>query len=406
MLKEQKMKFIKLSLSAIIAVGALGSLANAAPLEEAIKGIEIDGFARLRYIHNTHIERPVTISNTTEAIRVSGELNIATPISDELSFGTTLNTDGYNYPNNGASAPTGDLGQGTFNFDKYYFLYTGVKGLAIIGGKYTIPTPWTESGFAGSRGNGLVALYSGISDWTFAGAAYLQTNGFNNSFIDEITGAVEDLGSKNNLYAAGIIGKIGPVGLQIWAASIEHLIDATAFAQIDFEQAGFNLRAQVNYLQLADDGHSSSGLSYTGRFDDNAGLFYGIEGGYKSDRFFITAGYTQADEDQPIYTLDDDNDGFIKFGKQLYYWTTNARNAQTYFGKGGITLGNISFEAGGGGGEVLRSRGGNGVYRFEIYGLASYQLTSKFGAELYYSYLDVENLLVNNEIQLELKYTF
>ncbi|MDR2791078.1 MAG: major outer membrane protein [Campylobacteraceae bacterium] len=406
------MKLTKLSLAAIVAVGALGSFASATPLEEAIKGVDISGFARLRYQHNTE---SFTGFNdvTSEAIRVSGEFNAVVPVADGLAFGTTLTTDGYNFPDSGASAPTGDLGTQSFNFDKYYFLYSGVKDLAVIGGKYTIPAPWAESGFAGSRGNGLVALYSGVPNWTFAGALYLQTNGFDDSWLGE-------LGTKNNLYALGAIGKAGPVDLQVWAAKIEHLIDTTVFAQASFAQAGFNVRAQVNYLKLADAlDIPAVGLALPSTIvADDAGLFYGVEGGYKNDQFFVTAGYTQTDADQPVYALDADNDGFIKFGQQLYYASTNLFDTATFFIKGGATFNQFGFEAGYGLAQASASFDASyvattltGIGRdtdfSEIYALVSYQLAPKFGVQLYYSLFDGDSVLADNdEIQLELKYSF
>jgi hypothetical protein len=396
-------------------------------LEEAIKGVDVSGFARLRYTTADDGDA------TGEAIRVSGELNAVVPVADGLAFGTTLTTDGYNFPDSSPSAPTGDLGAQSFNFDKYYFLYSGVKDLAVIGGKYTIPAPWAESGFAGSRGNGLVALYSGVPNWTFAGALYLQTNGFESTFltsyINFVTNGlnlvgdatpdnglvVSDLGSKNNLYALGAIGKAGPVDLQFWAAKLEHLIDTTVYAQASFAQAGFNVRAQLNYLKLSDrlqvagtvvDGNDGSlwnvGLTvpYTVLLGDDAGIFYGLEAGYKNDQFFVTAGYTKTDKDQPIYALDDDNDGFIKFGQQLYYVTTNAPDTATYFLKGGAAFGQFGFELGYGAADYLDELDAS-----ELYGLVSYQLAPKFNVELYYSYLEVDEE-ENSEIQLELKYTF
>ncbi|MDR0665946.1 MAG: major outer membrane protein [Campylobacteraceae bacterium] len=387
------MKLTKLSLAAIVAVGALGSFASATPLEEAIKGVDVSGFARLRYTHNT-----VSVTGaddvTGEAIRVSGELNIVAPVADGLAFGTTLATDGYNNPDTLASAPTGDLGigvvggSGSFYFDKYYFLYTGIQDLAIIAGKYTIPAPWAESGFNGDRGNGVVALYSGVKDWTFAGALYLQTNGFLDTNL--LSNLGNDVGHEN-LYAVGAIGKIGPVDLQFWGASLEKIIDYTVYANAAFELNGFNARAQVNYLAT----HEDSPL-----YADESGIFYGIEGGYKNDQFFVTAGYTKTDKDQPVYALDDDNDGFIKFGQQLYYATTNIPDTPTYFVKGGATFGKAGVELGYGAADLIGA-----VDISEIYGLVSYQLAPKFNVELYYSYLDLD-VAENSEIQLELKYTF
>ncbi|MDR2099844.1 MAG: major outer membrane protein [Campylobacteraceae bacterium] len=404
------MKLTKLSLAAIVAVGALSSFAGATPLEEAIKGVDVSGFARLRYIHDAD-EADVN----SEAIRISGELNIVAPVADGLACGTTLTTEGYNYPDSGASAPTGDLGAQSFNFDKYYFLYSGVKDLAVIGGKYTIPAPWAESGYNGSRGNGLVALYSGVPNWTFAGALYLQTNGFDAGTLDgdllsilslssDDGSAVDQVFGKDNLFALGAIGKAGPVDLQFWAAKLDHLIDTTVFAQAAFAQSGFNVRAQVNYLKLADFTYDTLEALAPTVLGDDAGLFYGIEGGYKNDKFFVTAGYTQTDKDQPIYALDSDNDGFIKFGQQLYYETTNAADIETICVKGGATIGLFGFEAGYG-----FADGSGDANPSELYALVSYQLAPKFGIELYYSILDDDDAIdvtANDEIQLELKYSF
>ncbi|WP_086235869.1 MULTISPECIES: major outer membrane protein [Campylobacter] len=43
------MKLVKLSLAAIVAAGALTSVANATSLEEAIKNVDVSGYARYRF---------------------------------------------------------------------------------------------------------------------------------------------------------------------------------------------------------------------------------------------------------------------------------------------------------------------------------------------------------------------
>ncbi len=43
------MKLVKMSLAAIVAAGALTSVASATPLEEAIKNVDVSGFARYRF---------------------------------------------------------------------------------------------------------------------------------------------------------------------------------------------------------------------------------------------------------------------------------------------------------------------------------------------------------------------
>ena len=46
------MKLLKLSLAAAMAAGALATSASAIPLEEAIKDVDLNGYARMRYTHD------------------------------------------------------------------------------------------------------------------------------------------------------------------------------------------------------------------------------------------------------------------------------------------------------------------------------------------------------------------
>ena len=47
--EEIKMKFLKISLAASLALGALSTASFAQPLEEAIKGVDVSGYLRYRY---------------------------------------------------------------------------------------------------------------------------------------------------------------------------------------------------------------------------------------------------------------------------------------------------------------------------------------------------------------------
>ena len=47
------MKLTKISLAALVALGAFSSVASATPLEEAIKNVDLSGFARYRYTNDS-----------------------------------------------------------------------------------------------------------------------------------------------------------------------------------------------------------------------------------------------------------------------------------------------------------------------------------------------------------------
>jgi hypothetical protein len=376
----------KLTLAAILAVGALSTL-SAAPLEEAIKGVDVSGQVRYRYLSESDFTNPISSSGKgVDSHRFSGYLQLISPITDEFKFGTSLVTDVWNRGESEASYPAGDTGKNSFTFDKYFFQY-GANGLNVKAGKIEIPTPWTQSAaISGSRGNGVLALYTINQDWTVAGAAYLQTNALNGY----ATNNVSSLDSYHNLYALAAIGKAGPVGLQFWAANYEHIADAAVFGEAKFDLSGFNLKGQVSYVKLADE------VKGVGNATDDAGIFYGIEGGYKNKLFAVTAGYTASDKDQGINTLDADADGIIKFGKQLYYATTNVKDVGTVFVKGGATIDKIGFELGYGVADI----GALDQEYSEAYGTITYKYAKNFGLELYYSYID---LAANNNNTIYVK---
>jgi hypothetical protein len=384
MLKEQKMKLTKLSLAAIVAVGALGSFSSATPLEEAIKGVEVSGIARYR----AYVESDTTGSGSAnggrDGQRFSGVLNVLTPVTDSLKFSAALYSDNWD---NAGELPS-DAGGTEIN--KFFFQY-GANDLTVKAGKFEIPTPWTQSAVvAGSRGNGALALYSGIEGWTLAGAAYLQTNGLNNN-------NVATFDSQKNLYALAVIGKIADaIGLQIWAANFEKTIDATVFGEVSYAAAGFNVKGQVNYLKPDD------------TISDKSGLFLGIAGGYKGQSgdvgFNVNAGFTYTNKDLVAYALDGDNDGFIQFGKQLYYKSVNKPDTQVLFAKGGVSVDKFGFELGfGAANDGIADDTG-----YEGYGTVTYKYAKNFGLELYYSVLDGDlyDSISNNEIRFQAQYNF
>jgi hypothetical protein len=394
LLKEQNMKLIKLSVAAVIAVGAMTTFASAAPLEEAIKGVDVSGMARYRFHHQSDLRYS---GADAQRNRFSALLNVNAPIADGLTFGISLAGEGSNYSANSAS------GAAATEVDKFFFQYAA-DGLVLKAGKFEIPAPWTQAGYAGSRGNGVLVLYTPADlGWTFAGAYYNQVNGLNSGYIaggQVLPGNVPGLGAfdglfgQEDLFAVATIGAVGPVSTQLWASRMTNLFDVAVFGEANLKSNGFSLKGQANYLKLADE--------VAPLFADDAGLFYGVEGGFKADNFFVNLGYTANDKDQPVYALDADNDGFIKFGKQLYYITLNQADAKVFFGNAGFSHNKFGVAAGYG---VADLQGGDVD---EFYGLVSYKVAKNLGLELYYSILGSDNTAVteNNELRFQAQYNF
>lgn len=383
------MKQIRLSLAALAAISAI-SYAHSASLEESIKSMvkdtEISGFGRMKYSVSKRDD-----ASTREDLRFSAQLNIVSAVYDNLYFYTTFAADGHNYPSHEASSPIGGYNAATnkgLYADRFYFKYT-LGGLDIAAGKQDIDTPWTETGFNSSRGNGLSALY-GVKEWTFAAAAFLQTNGFDD------TNYGSDLGSHNNMYALGITGNLKDAGLnlQLWGGVYENTIKAMMYADIQYALSGFKIRAQLNYAKL--DKEFADSFS----FADDGGLYYGLELSYANDNFWAKAGYSKNDKSQPIYALDGDNGGFIKYGSDLYYTGTNLIDASAYFLSTGVNF------------DKLRLRAGYGIVdnkktkTSEIYSSVGYRLKN-FDAGLTLAHVDRDGSRADSDkATIELLYKF
>jgi hypothetical protein len=374
------MKLAKLSLAAVMAAGALTTV-SATPLEEAIKGVEVSGWMRYRYYDESDIQAK------SDRHRFSAPITFVSPVADNIKAGITFSVEQNSY--------AGDAANGTddVTMSKFWFKYLG-QDYSVRFGKQEIATPWTESGYGGSKGNGAVAMYTGVEGWTLAAAGFVNTSGLDADNIDTtaLNAANGTTVTEENLYAAAAIGAVGPVNLQVWAARMTNVFDSSIFAQADMNMAGFGLKAQMNSMKL----NSELGA------DDDSGIFYGVEGTFAMDNFTIGAGYTSTDDDMPIYTLDADDDGMLKYGQQIYYTTVNVADADTIAVFANATFGKIGLGAG----YVDVSIDNDDSS--EYYGTASYKYSKNFGLSAYYSVYedDADSANDNNEFRFEAKYSF
>ncbi|GHV03956.1 hypothetical protein AGMMS50229_04260 [Campylobacterota bacterium] len=376
------MKRLGLGLAALAAIGTL-SPACAASLEEAIKGVETSGFVRFKY----GVKDRDDDQRTIETHRYSAQLNLTAPIEDDFYASASLSADKDEKPALAASEPAGGYdaasNKGLYN-DRLYFMYK-TDDLNVKLGKFEPTTPWTETGFNASRGNGLVAQYTGVEDWKFVGNAFVQTNGFDDTNVlgTGVGAANGQGGSGHNFYALGVVGSFGEkIGLdaQVWAGKYENIIDSMVFANLRYKIDSFYVRAQAAATTLDESFQNLAG------FADDTGLYYGGEIGFRNDDFFVRANYVQTDKDQPFYALDGDNDGFIKHGSDLYYLTTNVADTSTIFVSAGFWIDKLGFRVGYG----LADSGSKGYDAkiSELYATGTYKVTPKLNAQLTFATYD------------------
>jgi hypothetical protein len=377
------MKLAKLSLAAIVAAGAMTTFASAAPLEEAIKGVEVSGMVRYRWATNnkSKYNASTPYAPSSDSFRWSVPVTFVMPVAENLTAGV-----GYNFDTktDGKTDSAKADGLGTA---KYWFKYATPE-YSLRVGRFEIATPWTESGYAGNRGQGFLGTLNMVENWTFAAAYFANTN-LNGNFVNVLKkDHGVNLDNTNDIYAFAAIGAVGPVNLQAWYSKMQDTYKHAIFVQADVAYEGFNLKGQASQLKLDD--ATKEALVATDIFTKDKGTFWGAEAGFGMNGFSVGAGITQNDKKMPIYELSPDSDGLIKAGWQMYYHTTNAFAARNMFVKAGyawdqyrVNVGFVNAQAYEGAdkeGDKLKAR--------ETYIDAGYKYSKNFDLSVHYSMFD------------------
>ena len=286
------MKLTKISLAALVALGAFSSVASATPLEEAIKNVDLSGMARYRY---TNDKKNGEYSNTKAK---SGSLaghnfkmvtNFKAAIDDNFFGVIGLR---YNATDNSGDNTQGDQGSKGIGTDKtnttdpfrVHQFYLGYKigGTTITAGKQEIGSYFTNDAI----GTGVKVVNQDIEGLTLTGLAFDALEGNDvesDGVLYEATGYLStyDVG---NLYAAGIAGSYSPIDFQLWYASLTNLADLLA-ADVTANFAindDISLGGRINYVNSTVDVSAKSHLSKSiaasnGVANYNDGNFYAGE---------------------------------------------------------------------------------------------------------------------------------
>lgn len=277
------MKFLKLSLAASVALGALSTASFAQPLEEAIKGIDVSGYLRYRYNDDRYDNGNGDVSGSSANHQWRAVADFKTPVVNNiaLNFGVWYQTADQNVNHgkgNTTSDFTGDgLGAGSdgeFGVREFYATITPDSTATTIKiGKQLLDTPVTNA-YDGDRGTGILALNSDIPNLTLAAAAFdsWSINELNvgnyNALTQERT--YNNIGETNSvdkpLYAlAGIYGvdtNYGRFGGQLWGFYIDDAVDALVFGELSWQGSLLRAKLQYTYAALNNDEDSVFGTLY------------------------------------------------------------------------------------------------------------------------------------------------
>ena len=399
------MKLVKLSLAAIVAAGALTSVASATSLEEAIKNVDVTGYARYRF------DSKDSGIDTANKHRFTSDVNFKSALDDNF-FGVL----GFRYDSIDNSGERSDartmvgaddngndnFGQ-TFNVRQLYLGYTA-GNTTITAGRQVLGTFFTDD----MVGTGIKLLNSDISGLTLAAVAFdnLQDDG-DIGTGDLILGDNQNPGFvyDRNLYGVAAIGSYDPVSFQLWYAaldSVAQLYAADVTVGANLGDVDLSLQAQVAGSSMWAD---NAGLGIDTVALDDA-TFWAAELGAKAFGFDGSVGYVQFDTDSNSLISFEDQGSFIDAGEDLLNYTLISGDNKYWFLTAGYTFADkvrLGVDYVAGENEV------NGVSNdeSEVVGRLDYKYSKKLNFKTWYSYIDRDNGLDDaKHLRFEARYNF
>ncbi|EAH6551419.1 major outer membrane protein [Campylobacter coli] len=397
------MKLVKLSLVAALAAGAF-SVANATPLEEAIKDIDVSGVLRYRYetsnewsdINGVAQNEGSGISGKQEH-KYRAQLNFSGAIADNFKAFVQLDynaKDGGYGANNGSTTRSYEAANSsTLNVRQLYLTYTDENvATSVILGKQQLNTIWTDNAIDGLVGTGVKVVNNSIDGLTLAAFAVDSYNS------DEQVGELGTvLNFNENLYGAAAIGSYevfnGQLNPQLWLA---YMTDNAFFYAVD---AAYNTTIfdGVNWtLEGAYLGNSlDNELKDLGNGNGN---FFALNGSIEVNGWDATLGglyYGKKDKATVTVIEDQGNLGSLLAGEEIFYTNGSKLNGDTgrnIFGfvKAGYTF-NETVRVGAdfvyGGTKTENHSGGD---KLEAVARVDYKYSPKLNFSAFYSYVNVD----------------
>lgn len=404
------MKLVKLSLVAALAAGAF-SAANATPLEEAIKDIDVSGVLRYRY------ETSNDWSNANFGSGISGkqdhkyraQVNFSGAISD--NFKAFVQFD-YNSQDGGYGIDSISNTSDTLTVRQLYLTYTNEDvATSVIAGKQQLNTIWTGNGIDGLVGTGVKVVNNSIDGLTLAAFAMDSFNEkvpatadvvngtFNKGNVNgdgDVSGALD---WSKNIYGAAAIGSYdiagGQFNPQLWLAYMNenaflYALDA-AYSTTIFD--GINWSIEGAYLGNSVDNKLKD------RLDAANGNFFALRGTVEVNGWDASLGglyYGKKDKTTVTTIEDQGNIGSLLAGEEIFY--TRGSNLNGDIGRnifGYVTAGytfnetvrvGADFVYGGTKTNII----GQGGKKLEAVARVDYKYSPKLNFSAFYSYVNVD----------------
>ncbi|EGB6046724.1 major outer membrane protein [Campylobacter jejuni] len=404
------MKLVKLSLVAALAAGAF-SAANATPLEEAIKDVDVSGVLRYRYDtgnFDKNFLNNSNLNNSKQDHKYRAQVNFSAAIAD--NFKAFVQFD-YNAVDGGTGVDNATNAEKGLFVRQLYLTYTNEDvATSVIAGKQQLNIIWTDNGVDGLVGTGVKVVNNSIDGLTLAafavdsfmaaeqgsdllGQSTYVDNGKNNN--DSFK-----LDSIGNLYGAAAVGSYeflgGQFNPQLWLAywdqvAFFYALDASYSTTI-FD--GINWTLEGAYL----------GNSLDSELDNpqhaNGNLF-ALKGSIEVNGWDASLGglyYGDKEKASTVVIEDQGNLGSLLAGEEIFYTTGSRLNGDTgrnIFGyvTGGYTFNETvrvgaDFVYGGTKTEAAKHLGGG--KKLEAVARVDYKYSPKLNFSAFYSYVNLD----------------
>ncbi|EBF6144756.1 major outer membrane protein [Campylobacter coli] len=416
------MKLVKLSLVAALAASAF-SVANATPLEEAIKDIDVSGVLRYRYdtgrfskdfgdgTNNTISTG--NLNGSKQEHKYRAQVNFSGAIADNFKAFVQLD---YNAKDGGYGADSISNTKTSLNVRQLYLTYTDENvATSVILGKQQLNTIWTDNAIDGLVGTGIKVVNNSIDGLTLAAFAIDSVN------TDEQGEGIEKpsnsrksdenspyLDWSQNIYGAAAIGSYevlgGQYNPQLWLAymtdnaflyALDATYSTTIFDGINWTLEGAYLGNSVDNKLKKEQGTAKGTAS---------GNFFALRGTVEVNGWDATLGglyYGKKDKVTVTVLEDQGNIDSLLAGEEIFYTEgsqlhgSQGRNIFGYV-KAGYTFNETvrvgaDFVYGGTKTKSNRNTYIGGGDKLEAVARVSYKYSPKLNFSAWYSYVNIDS---------------
>ncbi|ATG65435.1 major outer membrane protein [Campylobacter jejuni] len=409
------MKLVKLSLVAALAAGAF-SAANATPLEEAIKDVDVSGVLRYRYDTGNFDKNFVNnsnLNNNKQDHKYRAQVNFSAAIAD--NFKAFIQFD-YNAVDGGTGVDNETNAEKGLFVRQLYLTYTNEDvATSVIAGKQQLNLIWTDNAIDGLVGTGVKVVNNSIDGLTlaaFAADSFMAAEqgadllGHSTTSTTQTTAPFK-VDSVGNLYGAAAVGSYdlagGQFNPQLWLAywdqvAFFYAVDA-AYSTTIFD--GINWTLEGAYL----------GNSLDSELDDKThanGNLFALKGSIEVNGWDASLGglyYGDKEKASTVVIEDQGNLGSLLAGEEIFYTTGSRLNGDTgrnIFGyvTGGYTFNETvrvgaDFVYGGTKTEAANHLGGG--KKLEAVARVDYKYSPKLNFSAFYSYVNLDQGVNTNE---------